>query len=52
MIVACRNEMRDHESDGEIKEQETTYEKPLNDGVHRLRTGQFSNNPYCYVIIS
>ena len=30
MIVACRNEMRDHES---IKEQETTYEKPLNDGT-------------------
>lgn len=49
MVVACRNENCDHESDDEIKEQETTYDKPQNDDVSRVRTGQFSNYLHCYV---
>ena len=44
MIVACRNEMCDHESDGENKEQETTHDKHLSDDVSKPRAGQFSNN--------
>ena len=46
MIVACRNKMCGHESDDE---QETIYDKPLSDGVLRLRRGQFSNDLHCYV---
>ena len=44
MIVACRNEMCDHESDGENKEQETTHDKHLSDDVSKPRARQFSNN--------
>ena len=51
MIFACRNEMCDHESDDENKEQETTYNKPPSDGVSRLRAGQFSNNLHATWII-
>lgn len=40
--------MRDHASDDESKEQETTYDKPQNDDVLRLRTGQFSNDLLSY----
>ena len=47
MIVACRNENCDHVRDDESKEQETTYDKPQNDDVSRVRTGQFSNNSKC-----
>ena len=46
MVVACRNENCDHESDDESNEQETTYDKPQNDDVSR---GQFSNYLHCYV---
>ena len=49
MIVACRNEMCDHESDGENKEQETTHDKHLSDDVSKPRAGQFSNNLHSYV---
>ena len=43
MIVACRNEMCDQESDDESKEQEATYDKPPSECVSR---GQF----YCFTL--
>ena len=51
MIVACRNEVCDHENDDKNKEQETTHDKPLSDDVSKSRAGQFSNNLHSYVNI-
>ena len=51
MIITCRNEVCDHESDDENKEQETTYDEPPNADISKPRAGQFSNNLHSYVNI-
>ena len=54
MIVACRNEMRDQESDDEIKEQETIYNKPPGDDLSRGQFYYFPLNDFiihcCFIL--